>query len=141
MSFKVDKQTLDDLNLLGKFNAQSIFSFFNHTRTRDGERLLEIMFRNPLTQVSEINARSEIIAFFSKTDIVFPVSSDLHDRIGEFLRRPASGYRVFAYLDMLWKKTANSFGITSEYETLRQGVKDTLEYLVLAERFLSDLLN
>ena len=40
MSFETDKQTLEDLNILGKYKNNSIYSIFSHTVTRGGERLL-----------------------------------------------------------------------------------------------------
>ena len=48
MSFTVDKQTLDDLNLLGKYRSNSIYNVFSRTHTQGGEMVLEQMFRNPL---------------------------------------------------------------------------------------------
>lgn len=44
MSFETDKQTLDDLNILGKYKNNSVYSLFNGVVTRGGERLLEDMF-------------------------------------------------------------------------------------------------
>ncbi|MFR7875585.1 MAG: hypothetical protein ACLU4J_03795 [Butyricimonas paravirosa] len=41
MSFETDKQTLEDLNILGKFKNNSIYSIFSGMVTRGGERLLE----------------------------------------------------------------------------------------------------
>ena len=34
MSFETDKQTLDDLNILGKYKNNSIYSIFGGTVTR-----------------------------------------------------------------------------------------------------------
>ena len=45
MSFTVDKQTLDDLNLLGKYRSNSIYNVFSRTHTQGGEMVLEQMFR------------------------------------------------------------------------------------------------
>ena len=55
--FVVDKQTLADLHILGKFKDRSIFNLFNHTCTRGGEQVLERMFQHPLTDANAINER------------------------------------------------------------------------------------
>ena len=56
MSFTVDKQTLDDLNLLGKYRSNSIYIVFSRTHTQGGEMVLEQMFRNPLSVADAINS-------------------------------------------------------------------------------------
>ncbi len=63
MSFITDKQTLDDLNLPGKYKPGSVFSLFNQVNTIGGEKLLEDMFRNPLTNAGEINRCSSIFKY------------------------------------------------------------------------------
>jgi DNA mismatch repair ATPase MutS len=60
MSFYIDKQTLDDLNIFGKRGRDSVYSMFNVTQTRGGAQVLDGMFRYPLSDDSVINRRSEI---------------------------------------------------------------------------------
>lgn len=57
MSFETDKQTLDDLNLLGKYKNNSVYSLYVGTITRGGERKMEDMFLHPLTGL-EVNQRA-----------------------------------------------------------------------------------
>lgn len=68
-----DKQTVEDLSLLGKFKQQSVYGLFNHLSTRGGEKVLEEMFANPLQQAEEINMRSRVFAFFQQQRLIFPV--------------------------------------------------------------------
>ena len=77
MTFITDKQTLEDLNLLGKYKNNSIFSLFNKTHTRGGEQTLEQMFRNPLTNAHSINKRAEIFNYFRIQNLSFPVKREL----------------------------------------------------------------
>ena len=49
MSFETDKQTLDDLNILGKYSSNSVYSLFGGLVTRGAERLMDQMFAHPLT--------------------------------------------------------------------------------------------
>ena len=55
MSFETDKQTLDDLNLLGKYKNNSVYSLYVGTITRGGERKMEDMFLHPLTDAKSID--------------------------------------------------------------------------------------
>ncbi len=64
MSFITDKQTLDDLGLLGKFKQHSVFSIFNKVKTAGGERLLNDMFHQPLTDADAINTRTGSFPLF-----------------------------------------------------------------------------
>ena len=47
MSFKIDKQTLDDLAIFGNNRTKSVYDIFNRTRTRGGAKILEEMFLYP----------------------------------------------------------------------------------------------
>ena len=49
MSFETDKQTLDDLNLLGKYKNNSVYSLYVGTITRGGERKMEAVSYTHLT--------------------------------------------------------------------------------------------
>jgi len=72
MSFDIDKQTIEELNLLGKFRQGSVFGLFNKVKTGGGEQLLNEMFNHPLERVSAINMRSAIFRFFEGLQPVFP---------------------------------------------------------------------
>ena len=72
MNFAIDKQTLEELNLTGKFKTGSVYNLFNKVKTTGGERLLDNMFRHPLVDESAINERSSIFQFFEKSNLSFP---------------------------------------------------------------------
>ncbi|MFZ4861917.1 MutS-related protein [Sphingobacterium sp. Mn56C] len=72
MIFRTDTQTIEDLNLLGKFKKNSIFSQFNQCYTAGGERALEKMFNQPLTDPTAINNRSRIFQLFQQVDLDLP---------------------------------------------------------------------
>lgn len=70
--FITDRQTTEDLNLLGRFKKDSVINIFDRTRTRAGRLSLEDMFRKPMTDASEINKRSEVFRYYKKLDRKFP---------------------------------------------------------------------
>lgn len=89
MSFIADKQTLDDLSLLGKYNSHSIFNLFNQVHTRGGEKLLDAMFQHPLTDADKINSRSEAFRYFRDHPGVFPFDEQLLGRMEGYLEEGA----------------------------------------------------
>ncbi len=66
MSVFADSQTLEDLNLTGRYSPHSVYSLFNRVHTKGGERLLEAMFRQPMSGVEEINRRSGVLQYFGR---------------------------------------------------------------------------
>ena len=66
MSFRTDKQTLNDLVVFGNNRTKSIYEIFNRTRTRGGAKILEEMFLYPLSEADKINERSEVIRYFKE---------------------------------------------------------------------------
>ena len=92
MSFITDQQTLNDLNLLGKHRRGSIFSLFCKVHTRGGERLLEEMFRHPLTDPETINRRSELFRYFAAQGFVFPLSGTQVEAMESYLESPGHAH-------------------------------------------------
>ena len=74
MSFKTDKQTLDDLNIFSKPGKESVFNIYNHTHTSGGSDILEKLFMFPLDEVHAINKRSLTIQYFSQVKLLFPIN-------------------------------------------------------------------
>ena len=85
MGFNIDKQTLDELNLLGKFRHDSVYYLFNRVKTRGGEQLLDDMFRCPLTDAGAINERSSIFRYFQQAALSFPFDEKQVALMREFL--------------------------------------------------------
>lgn len=99
MSFIADKQTLDDLSLLGKFNPASVFSLFNQVKTRGAEKLLDDMFLHPLSDADSINNRSGMFRYFGDHPFDFPFNGRLLERMETYLDEGNEG----SYLLALWK--------------------------------------
>src|ERR1043165_3191575 len=71
MSFETDKQTLEELNLPGKFRQGSVYHLFNRTKTRGGEQELDRMFYHQLNDEKAINDRTAIFQFFFQQQPTF----------------------------------------------------------------------
>nr|WP_321413311.1 hypothetical protein [uncultured Allomuricauda sp.] len=76
MEFIVDMQTLEDLNITGKYKSNSVFSIYNKTKTVGGERLLQHMFQNPMLNPSDIESRTQLFSYFQSLDQIFPMTDE-----------------------------------------------------------------
>lgn len=85
MGFISDNQTLEDLKLIGRAGASSIFGLFNRTATRGGAELLEELFRYPLSDPEAINLRVARIRRFAAEKAVFPFDAELFDIAEQYL--------------------------------------------------------
>ncbi len=134
--FIVDKQTLDDLKMLGKFRKDSIYSLFNRTRTRGGEVQLDRWFNNPLTDAVAINTRSLLIGEFMKLGLTFPFGGkDIAD-IENFINEESYSGKMASTMAVLRKKCLYCLGSQSEYEHLREMTAATIRFLTTLDGFL-----
>ncbi len=127
MEFITDKQTLDDLNILGRYKKNSIFSLFHRTVTIEGSWLLEKMFNNPLTDVTSINTRSDIFSFFERINISLPFNSDEFEVVENYIRTPESSIRMVATFNITKSWLLNYIVGEKEYPELRTGLEKTIE--------------
>lgn len=140
MSFVTDKQTLDDLNILGKYKSNSVLNLFNHTQTAGGERLLEVMFQHPLTHAEEINQRSRVIQYFESKALLFPFEQDALIAAGNYLSGPGAANFLLATAQGTRRKALYLLGLKVEHDLVAAGLSETIQVLVAVKRFVADLL-
>ncbi len=129
MGFVTDKQTLDDLNILGRYKNNSIFSLFNHTITGGGGRLLEKMFHEPLNDIDEINKRTEIFSFFQKIKVSLPFDEKQFEILENYIRNPESKNRIIAGFNISRAKMMNFIANEKEYLVLKEGLLTTINLM------------
>ena len=134
--FTTDKQTIDDLNILGKYKAQSIFSLFNRVQTAGGERLLDEMFRQPLCDAEAINRRTGIFRYFQDKNIVFPFSASLFREAENYFGAGSGSSLAATILDVLRKKAIRTALRDEQFNQLEAGLLAAIELL----HTFSDLL-
>ena len=139
ISFAIDKQTLDDLNIFGKRGSHSVYSLFNTTHTRGGSVVLEEMFRYPLADAAQIEKRSSVIRYFQEIKAVFPFRGDLFDTVEYYLSNTDTRTKIAPEDDTLQRKFRNYMGTDTEYESLHKGIVATLELLNRLHDFLEEI--
>lgn len=139
MRFLTDKQTLDDLNITGKFKPQSMFSLFNGTCTTGGERLLEQMFDQPLSDPAAINSRSDLFKYFHQRKLEFPLDSAIFQEAESYLGGNTGSSLLVIAGGMLQKKLLQLAVKDERYEHLQRGLLATLELFRQLQGFLEKI--
>jgi len=137
--FNIDKQTLEDLNLLGKYKNNSIYSLFNHTVTRGGEIALERMFINPLIDASEINGRRDLFAFFQTKGYQFPLQKEEFDIAERYLTNGDSKTLLGSLFNNFKRKAMKLIANDEEYGILQEGMLSALSACGKLERFMQEI--
>ncbi len=136
MSFKIDKQTLDDLAIFTTGRSKSVYEIFNRMHTRGGARLLEEMFHYPLSELDAITKRSETIRYFHERGITFPFRGAIFDAIEFYLGNTDTRTQLMAQDNTLARKVKNAVGSDTEYTQIHNGIVGCLELLNTLEDFL-----
>jgi DNA mismatch repair ATPase MutS len=137
--FLADKQTIEDLNLQGKFKQQSIYSLFNHLQTRGGEKMLEGMFARPLKTQAEINQRSAKFAFFQQHRVIFPVIRSQVESMEDYLAGGAGAALPRVAWGIFAKKFKQVLFHSAELLQLQAGQSVTIEVLQAFRDFFKEL--
>lgn len=140
MSFSIDNQTLDELNLLGKFRAGSVYSLFNQVKTRGGEQLLDSMFRTPLTDAQAINERSSIFGLFQTRGAVFPFDVQEISLMREYLDTGAGKNMAVTLGSTLVKKVLSDLTRDERYKKMIQGLQATILTLNKCQDFVKEMI-
>jgi DNA mismatch repair protein MutS len=139
MSFIADKQTLEDMNLLGKFKQHSIFSLFNKVKTAGGEQLLNKMFQNPLVDPEAINNRSKIFKHFQNKQISFPFSNEQFSIMENYLSGSSAGNYPATLFMLARKKLLATVVRDEEYPKMLSGLQQTIRLLNQCKTFINQL--
>lgn len=129
MEFLTDNQTLQDLNIMGKYKTGSLFSIFNQVITSGGERLMDEMFRHPLTDMQQINARSSIFRYFQRMALVLPFDPEELARAEQFLLNGSDDQWYFFLYRWCRRTLLGQLGLSQEPELFRDGLQATLNVL------------
>ena len=124
--FNTDKQTVDELNLLGKFRQGSVYHLFNEVKTRGGEQLLDKMFRNPLLDAESINERSSIFHFFQQSNLSFSFDVQQLNIMREYLDAGTGKTAFSTFSSMIIQKMLSKLTRDERYKKSVQGLQATI---------------
>ncbi|ANI88973.1 DNA mismatch repair protein [Arachidicoccus ginsenosidimutans] len=139
MVFNTDKQTLEELNLLGKFKSGSVYGLFNKVKTAGGERLLNDMFHHPLEDAAAINERSSIIRSFELARLSFPFDVRQLILMRDYLDMGTGKNKLLSFTDILTKKMLSWLARDERYKKMIQGLQSVIVTLDKCYRFLQTM--
>ena len=134
--FITDRQTIEDLNLLGRFKKDSVINIFDRTSTRYGRQMLENMFRNPMVDAEHINSRSRMFAYYKQVELSFPFVEDQVELIEYFLNLNNGGVSSGAV--MLYK-IRQIFANDKHYEKLQEAIQVISDVILQMSDLLASL--
>lgn len=139
MSFSIDKQTLEELNLLGKFRQGSVYHLFNRVKTRGAEQLLDAMFRTPLTDEKSINERSDNFRNFQEAGMSFPFDVQQVGLMREYLDIRTSSNAAIVIAGTFLKKWLSSLTRDERFKKNVQGLQATIVTLNKCYSFVENI--
>ncbi len=138
MSFITDKQTLDDLNIPGRYRPDSVFNLFNNVVTRGGEHLLSEMFQEPLTDHQQINDRVSVFQYFITHALKFPFEKESFHVMEEYLAGQGQGNLFAAGMQVCWQKLTSLTLRDEGYAEWHHRLITTLDLIHTFRNFLND---
>lgn len=139
MNFETDKQTLEDLNILGRYKTGSIFSMYEGIVTRGGERILEGMFNAPLTDYQLINNRSSIFSFFKTKEFKFPFTQEEFDSVDQYISKGGGTNPLLNAIDVVRMKVVKIITNTPNYDLLKNRVQLAINFIGRSVSFFNEL--
>lgn len=141
MSFIIDQQTIDDLNIFGKHGKNSVFSMYNNTRTKGGALLLEEMFRHPLDDFGVIKRRQDIIQYFYHKRTDFPFEGAVFDSVEYYLSNTDTRNRIDAHDNKLKKQFQRLMKTDTEFQMIHKSILGLIHIINTLHDFFEDMEN
>ncbi|ANI89236.1 hypothetical protein A9P82_07995 [Arachidicoccus ginsenosidimutans] len=141
MSFITDKQTTDELNLLGRYQSGSVYALFNRTHTPGGEQLLEKLLKTPLTDEEQINRRATVFRYFQQSGYRFPLEREQVELFSNRLDGGGSKTTVGSMFSTLKRKALSSLVHDEAYGLQAKGLTAAATVLQLLYGFLTEDMN
>src|SRR5665647_385101 len=136
MSFKIDKQSIRDLELFPlRKNQASVYSFYNRTVTKGGQELLYQIFNAPSSDYEFLTNRRNEINFFFENDCHLKLNSRNIDFIEYYLnirRIPLKANLLDATVDGL----SNKFSPDNDYFVIKESIIHITQLILDLDRFI-----
>lgn len=139
MSFSADKQTLDELNLLGKFKQGSVYNLFNQVSTAGGEQMLEKMFLSPLDNAKHINSRVEVLQYFQRQSPGFPFDYKTVEMMQEFMDGQLTAGGLMTMGRVVVCKLLARLTRDERYGKIVRGLQSIIQVLQVCDSFVKKM--
>ena len=138
MTFYTDNQTLSDLSIFGKNKKSSIYGLFCKTCTNAGARLLESMFKQPISDLEEIQKRLAIIRYFYDKKSTFPFMGSLINNVENYLGEQSEKSRIDPNTKSIQGNLKRRSGMDLDYKRNQEGIMLTIRLINSVRDFISE---
>lgn len=122
MSFKIDNQTISDIELFPKHGeSPSLFEFYDRTKTTGGHNYLYKILKNPFSDRKFLEQRKAEIEFFVGLDFRLTLSKRQFDFIEYYLRSNHIPLKN-NHIDILKDKLFNKLKSSNDHYVIREGI-------------------
>jgi len=141
MSFRIDKQTISDIDLFSQNEkTPSLFGYYNRTVTIGGQEKLYRIFRTPISDIEYLDNRKKEIEYFINLKDNLKLNKRQLDYVEYYLknrRNPLKNNLIDAARDSIAYKLKTNH----DYYTIREGIINLSRILADLRRFLLKLQN
>ncbi len=137
MKFELDKQTIKDLEIFGYGKSNdSIFSFYNRTKTIGGRDCLLKLMENPLIDLQQLKKRSGLIKFISSIDLDLKINSSQFDFIVTYIQLNIPSLKN-NWIDAFFQNLSYRLKPKNNYYLIQTGIQQLI-YLI---KHIQELIN
>ena len=139
MSFDIDNQTLDDLNIFpDKKNDNSIFDIFKNTKTTGGQNSLLEMMKHPTNDFDILSSRIETIKYIQDNKIPFNFTENELDFIEHYINYNVPPLKK-GWFYVLSDWLTNSIQPNNEYYVITKGIEYLKQFLTQLKIYIESL--
>lgn len=141
MNFELDKQTIQDLEIFGNDKStNSIFRYYNYTKTIGGKKYLLDLMSSPLTDINKLQNRRDTIKFIHDVDFEISINSGQFDFIEHYLNLNLSALRN-NFLDAYIQSISYKLKPLNDYYIIQSGIKQLIFLFKLLDEKLKSLVD
>lgn len=139
-TFSTDKQTKDDLQILGKYSASSLYSLFQKTKTKGAAQLLEDYFQHPLSDSIAIDERQQKIKSVMGYAVEFPVEQADFTAFELFVRSFSAAAPIPLFLQFSKRRIQALIGIREELDHIQKLLEVSVDVLYKIKCWFTEVL-
>lgn len=139
-NFSTDKQTVDDLQILGRYNTSSLYALFRKHKTKGADQLLESYFQQPLGNIQQLLDRQQKIKSFIGQKLEFPVEQEEFGKFELFVHSFSPTNPLSLFTQITKRKAKAIIGVREELDHAQDLILGSMEVLVkLRKWFIQEL--
>lgn len=139
-TFSTDKQTKDDLQILGKYSTSSLYSLFQKTKTKGAAQLLEDYFQQPLSDRIAIEERQQKIKSVMGYAVEFPVEQADFAAFELFIRSFSAAAPIPLFIQSSKRRVQALIGIREELDHAQKLMEVCVDVLYKIKRWFTEVL-